>query len=81
MPLARAKTVSILDVLARRGECELDELMLLCQGLGWHQVFLEVDRLSREGHVRLIAKGCGIYVVSLTTFARVELQQPEHALC
>jgi hypothetical protein len=81
MPLAPAKTVCILDVLARKGECELDELVLLCQGLGWHQIFLEVDRLSREGHVRLIAKGCGIYVVSLTTLARENLQQPEQALC
>jgi hypothetical protein len=80
MSLAHDKTVSILDVLAQKGECELDELVLFCDGLGWHQVFLEIDRLSREGQVRLIAKGCGIYVVSLTTFAKVDLQQSEPAL-
>ncbi len=64
MELDHAKTESIFDVLAQKGACELDELVLLCPQFGWHQIFLEVDRLSREGRVRLVAKGCGIYVVS-----------------
>lgn len=61
------RTESILDVLAQKGQCELDELVLLCPRFGWHQIFLEVDRLSREGLVRLVAKGCGIYVVGLAS--------------
>jgi hypothetical protein len=67
MEVIHAGTVSILDILAEKGECELDELILLCPRFGWHDIFREVDRLRREGHIRLVAKGCGIYVVSLQT--------------
>ena len=56
---------TILEILAEKGECELDALALACPRLGWHQIFHEVDRLSREGRVRLRAKGRGIYVISL----------------
>jgi hypothetical protein len=62
-----AGTVSVLDVLAEKGECELDELILLGRRFGWHDLFREVDRLRREGRIRLVGKGCGIYVVSLQT--------------
>ena len=67
MEVVHPRTVSILDILAKYGECELDELILLCRGLGWHDTFREVDRLRRDGHIRLVAKGCGIYVVNLQT--------------
>lgn len=72
MELDHARTETICDVLAQKGECELDELILSCPQFGWHQIFLEVDRLSREGQVRLVAKGCSIYVVSLTRVASME---------
>jgi hypothetical protein len=65
MDVVHAGIVSILDILAEKGECELDELILWCRGFGWHDLFREIDRLRREGHIRLVAKGCGIYVVSL----------------
>ena len=65
MELDHARTESIFDVLAQKGECELDELVTSCPQFGWHQIFLEVDRLSRERQIRLVAKGCGVYVVSL----------------
>jgi hypothetical protein len=67
MEIIHDRTVSIPDILAEKGECDLDELILLCRQFGWHDIFREVDRLRREGHIRLIAKGCGIYVVSLQT--------------
>ena len=67
MDALHAGPVSIPDILAEKGECELDELILLCRQVGWHDIFREVDRLRREGHIRLIAKGCGIYVVRLQT--------------
>lgn len=60
-------TAGMLNILAERGQCELDELIVLCRRSGWHDIFGEVDRLRREGHIRLVAKGCGIYVVSLQT--------------
>lgn len=67
MEVIHARTASILDILTEKGECELDELILWCRQFGWHDVFREIDRLRREGHIRLVAKGCGIYVVSLQT--------------
>ena len=42
-------------------------LISLCPRFRWHDIFREVDRLGRESHIRLVAKGCGIYVVSLQT--------------
>ena len=66
---------SIIDILTERGECELDELVLACPRLGWHHIFHQVDRLSREGQVRLRAKDCGIYVISLTSEDRGEVYQ------
>jgi hypothetical protein len=65
MAAMHAKTVSILDILAGKGECELDELIVLCRRFGWCDIFREIDRLRREGHIRLVAKGCGVYVLSL----------------
>ena len=65
MEVIHARTEKILDILEEKGQYELDELILLCPHFGWHGIFREVDRLRREGHIRLIAKGCGIYVVSL----------------
>ena len=57
----------ICEILAERGECELDELILLCRRYGWHDIFRDVDRLRREGRIRLLAKRCGVYIVSLKT--------------
>lgn len=74
-----AKRESIFDILAQKGECELDELVLLCPRFGWHQILLEVDRLSREGQVRLVAKGCGIYVVSLASGVTAKTSLMEYA--
>jgi len=43
--------------------CFIEELVLACPNLTWNQVFLEVDRLSRAGWVRLTVKGPGLYSV------------------
>ena len=43
--------------------CFIEELVLACPNLTWNQVFLEVDRLSRAGLVRLTVKGPGLYRV------------------
>ncbi len=43
--------------------CFIEELVLACPDLTWNQVFLEVDRLSRAGLVRLTLKGPGLYSV------------------
>jgi hypothetical protein len=55
----------ILDVAARDPECSIDDVMRLCPDLTWNQVFLDVDRLSREGHVRLRYCARGIYTIEV----------------
>ena len=55
----------ILDAVHRAPGCQLDELVLSVPELTWNQVFLEVDRLSRTGHVRMTAMGKGTYTIWL----------------
>ncbi len=62
-----ATTELILDALtsAKAGGCSLEELMSACSGLTWNQVFLEVDRLSRDNVVMLTHNKPGVYCVRL----------------
>ena len=62
----------ILEVIVRSPGCELDEIVLTCKGLSWNQVFLAIDRLSREGAVRLTRTGHNGYMVQLSPIARYE---------
>jgi hypothetical protein len=55
----------ILDALRRKYECDLEELLRVCPSFTWNQVFLEVDRLSRTGEVRLLPRRAGVYAVRL----------------
>jgi hypothetical protein len=57
----------ILKAMRRAPGCQLDDLVLSLPGLTWNQVFLEVDRLSRTGQVRVTAKGRGVYTLRLPT--------------
>lgn len=56
----------ILDVLRKKPECELEELVRVCSSFTWNQVFLEVDRLSRTGELRLVPRRAGVYAVRLS---------------
>ena len=51
-------TDRILDEVQRTHGCDLDMLTKSLSDLSWSQVFLEVDRLSREGQV-LVTRGTG----------------------
>ncbi len=42
-----------------------EELITVCPGLTWNQIFSEVNRLSREGRVQLSQEKPGIYRVRL----------------
>ena len=58
-------TDRILDAVHGAPGCQLDELVLSVPDLTWNQVFLEVDRLSRTGQVRMTAMGKGMYTIWL----------------
>jgi hypothetical protein len=55
----------ILDAVHGGPGCQLDDLVLRLPELTWNQVFLEVDRLSRTGQVRVTALGEGTYTIRL----------------
>ena len=55
----------ILAVLRKNGPKILDELVHHCPAATWNRVFLEVDRLSRNGEVRLSPIRGGVYEVQL----------------
>ena len=55
----------IIDAVHCAPGCQLDDLVLSLPGLTWNQVFLEVDRLSRTGQVRVTAMGKGTYAIRL----------------
>jgi hypothetical protein len=55
----------VLRILKRKKTCDLDELLQECTSYTWTQVFLEVDRMSRTGELRLVSKKAGEYSVTL----------------
>ena len=55
----------ILGIVGVKKSCNLDELVAGCAPYGWDQVFLEVERLSRIGHLRLKYKKDGDYAVTI----------------
>ncbi|TKB55261.1 MAG: hypothetical protein E8D50_03520 [Nitrospira sp.] len=61
-------TDRILGTVQRMHGCDLDTLTNSLTDLSWGQVFLEVDRLSREGQV----------LVTLGTGGRYLIRLPDH---
>ena len=61
-------TDRILGAVQRTQGCDLDTLTNSLSDLSWSQVFLEVDRLSRQGQVQ----------VTLDTGGRYLIRMPDH---
>ncbi|MBH0197362.1 MAG: hypothetical protein HP494_17655 [Nitrospira sp.] len=55
---------AIMGFVARSPGCDLEEIVHNCAGLTWNQIFIEIDRLSREGDVILTLQGRGQYRVT-----------------
>lgn len=64
-------TDRILDQVQRTHGCDLDTLTRSLSDLSWGQVFLEVDRLSREGQVQITLDPRGCYMIRLPDYIRV----------
>lgn len=66
MPATKTTTMQLMNVLTRSGSngCLLEELVRQSPDLTWNQIFLELDRLSRTGEIRLRRRGAGEYVVT-----------------
>jgi hypothetical protein len=68
----------VLEVIVRSPDRMLDEVALECPDLTWNQVFIAIDRLSREGTLSLTPKGRGLYTVRLSNQALHEAGQLAH---
>ena len=55
----------LLRIVRKKKNCDLDELIQECTSYTWTQVFLEVDRLSRIGELRLLSKKAGEYTITI----------------
>ena len=55
----------IVQMVKHRQACDMEDLLEACSSYTWNQVFLEVDRLSRTGELRLFSKRAGRYTVTL----------------
>lgn len=64
---------AILDVFSSVQKCDLDMLVRACPTLTWNQVFSEVDRLSRNGQIRLSYLGHGQYSIELAATSDASL--------
>ncbi len=58
-------TDRILGAVQRTHECDLDALTKSLPDLSWSQVFLEIDRLSRQGQVLVSVGTKGRYLIRL----------------
>jgi len=64
-------TDRVLGTVQRAHGCDLDTLTNSLSDLSWGQVFLEVDRLSREGQVLVTRDTGGRYIIRLPEHIRV----------
>jgi hypothetical protein len=58
-------TDRILGQVQRTHGCDLDMLTKSLSDLSWSQVFLEIDRLSRDGQVQVTLDTEGRYMIRL----------------
>jgi len=58
-------TDKIVQMVKHRQACDMEDLVDACTSYTRNQVFLEVDRLSRTGELRLFSKRAGKYTVTL----------------
>lgn len=56
----------ILETVARMPGCRVEELVFLFRDSTWNDVFIEVNRLSQNGRLRLVLDGEGVFTVRRT---------------
>jgi hypothetical protein len=61
MPIEEA----VVETLQRSGPCCLDDVVTFLPNFSWGEVFVAVDRMSRDGRVSLLQLGCSTYQITL----------------
>jgi hypothetical protein len=65
-------TERVMEIITHNPGCQLDELVLACPDLTWNQVLSAVDRLSRNGRIRLGRQGISLYTLSVPGYERAD---------
>lgn len=71
MTQSATPTDLIVERITHHPGCGLDDVVAFCPELTWNQIFLEVDRLSRAGRLRIMLTGRGRYRLALATDAEL----------
>lgn len=66
MPPQYATGQQALEVIIRTPGAMVDDIVFQCPDLTWHQIFLAIDRLGREGALTVTPKGQGLYAVQVS---------------
>lgn len=69
-------TERILGAISRAHGCDLDTLAESVPELTWNQVFLEIDRLSRQGEILVTYEAGGRYNICLPEHKKGPKSQP-----
>jgi hypothetical protein len=64
----------LIDIVHRTHGCDLEEVMRQSANFTWNQVFLAVDRLSRNGEIVLMPRDRGLYTL---TFPQGQEDRPD----
>ena len=56
---------AVVETLQRSGPCCLDDVVTYLPNFSWGEVFLAVDRMSRDGRVSLLQLGYSTYQITL----------------
>ena len=56
---------AIIEKLRRGGPCCLDDIVAYLPNLSWGEVFLAIDRMSRDGRLLLRQLGYSTYQIAL----------------
>jgi hypothetical protein len=67
MPNRRETDHRVLEVIVRSPGTALEDMVLECPDLTWNQIFIAIDRLSREGVLTMHPTGRGQYVLTFPT--------------
>jgi hypothetical protein len=62
---ATAGEEAVIELLERTGSCSLDDVITYLPTLSWGEVFIAVDRMSRDGRVLLHQVGYSTYRITL----------------
>lgn len=71
---ATAEEDAVLEILLRTGPCGLDDLVTYLPNLSWGEVFLAVDRMSRDG--RLLFRQIGYSTYQITVPSQLAFPRP-----